>query len=343
MSLSTAPGTLGARGDTRALLQRILVTVLALALVTAVLGLIAWLISLYLPPPPPPPRNPFGTALPREALPSTTGIGALLIVWQSAFYRELTATLKSIHDNGAALPALLWLSFAYGVFHAAGPGHGKAVISGYIVADNRSLRRGLALSFAAAVVQALVAIALVVSLTLALRATAATMSATTNVIEQGSFVLVALVGLYVLWRKSGALVALAGGGATHDPACDHVHLPGPDEVARLRSWREIAGVVLAAGLRPCAGALIILVFANAQGLLWAGIAATFAMALGTALTTGALAALAVFFKFTALKLASGSSLRGARIIAVLEVLAAAFVAVLGAALFLGLWIGGQGS
>ncbi|MDZ4369370.1 MAG: nickel transporter, partial [Afipia sp.] len=107
--------------------------------------------------------------------------------------------------------------------------------------------------------------------------------------------------------------------------------------------REMAGVVLAAGLRPCAGALIILVFANAQGLLWAGIAATFAMALGTALTTGALAALAVFFKFAALRFAGGGSLRGARIIAGLEVLAAAFVAVLGAALFFGLWIGGQGS
>lgn len=342
MSLSTAPETLSPRGDARRLVQRIIVALLALALVAGALGLVAWLIALYSPPPPPPPRNPFGTALPREALPSTTGIGALLIAWQSAFYRELTATLKSIHDSGAALPGLLWLSFAYGVFHAAGPGHGKAVISGYIVADNRSLRRGLALSFAAAIVQALVAIALVAVLTLVLRATAATMSATTGIIEQGSFVLVALVGLYVLWRKSGSFVALAGGAAAHDPTCDHVHLPGPDEIARLTGWREMAGIVLAAGLRPCAGALIVLVFANAQQLFWAGIAATFAMALGTALTTGALAALAVFFKFTALRLASGGSPRGARIIVALEVLAAAFVAVLGAALFFGLWAAGQG-
>lgn len=343
MSLSTAPGTMSQSGDARRLVRRIAIALLALALVAGALGLIAWLIALYSPPPPPPPRNPFGTALPREALPSTTGIGALLIAWQSAFYRELTAALKSIHDSGAALPALLWLSFAYGVFHAAGPGHGKAVISGYIVADNRSLRRGLALSFAAAILQAIVAIALVAVLTLILRATAATMSATTTIIEQGSFALVALVGLYVLWRKSGALVALAGNAAAHDPGCDHVHLPGPDEIARLTSWREMAGVVFAAGLRPCAGALIVLVFANAQGLFWVGVAATFAMALGTALTTGALAAIAVFFKFTALRLAGGGSARGARMIAVLEVLAAAFVAVLGAALFFGLWAAGQGS
>lgn len=322
--------------------RRLLVVLLALVLVAGALGLIAWLASLYFPPPPPPPRNPFGTALPREALPATSGIGAVILAWQSSFYRELTATLKAIAQSPAALPGLLGLAFAYGVFHAAGPGHGKAVISGYIVADDRSLKRGLSLSFAAALLQALVAIVLVGTLTLALNATAKTMTSTTFVIEQGSFALVALVGLYVLWRKAGRFVALRR-GAAHDPAaCDHAHLPGPEQISRLRV-REMAGVVVAAGLRPCAGALIILVFANAQGLFWAGIAATFAMALGTALTTGALAALAVFFKFAALRLAGSGSLRGARIIAGLEVLAAAFVAVLGAALFLGLWAAGQGS
>jgi nickel/cobalt exporter len=327
-----------------ALPRRLLVALLALALVAGALGLVAWLASLWFPPPPPPPRNPFGTALPREALPATSGIGAVILAWQSSFYRELTATLKGIAQSPAALPGLLGLAFAYGVFHAAGPGHGKAVISGYIVADDRSLRRGLALSFAAALVQALVAIALVGTLTLALNATAKTMASTSWAIEQGSFALVALVGLHVLWRKAGRFVALGRGGAAHDPAsCDHAHLPGPEEISRLRSFREMAGVVLAAGLRPCAGALIILVFANAQGLFWAGIAATFAMALGTALTTGALAALAVFFKFAALRFAGGGSLKGARIIAGLEVLAAAFVAVLGAALLLGLWAAGQGS
>jgi len=325
------------------LFSRAGVALLALVLVAGALLAIAWLASLWFPPPPPPPRNPFGTALPREALPATTGIGAVILAWQSSFYRELTATLKSIAQSPAALPGLLGLAFAYGVFHAAGPGHGKAVISGYIVADNRSLKRGLALSFAAALLQALVAIGLVGALTIALDATARTMASTTAAIEQGSFALVALVGLYVLWRKAGNLVAL-GSGAVHDPArCDHVHMPGAEAVSRLRSVREMAGVVLAAGLRPCAGALIIQVFANAQGLLWAGIAATFAMALGTALTTGALAALAVFFKFAALRFAGGGSLAGARMIAWLEVLAAAFVAVVGAALLLGLWAAGQGS
>ncbi|AOO79353.1 nickel/cobalt transporter [Bosea vaviloviae] len=323
--------------------RRLIVVVVTLALVAGVLALLAQFVTSLSPVPPPPPRNPFGGAMPREALPSTTGIGGLLLAWQSSFYRELTAALKAIHQSPAALWSLMALAFGYGVFHAAGPGHGKAVISGYIVADNRSLRRGLGLSFAAAILQALVAITLVATLTLALRATAQTMTTAADMVEQASFALVALVGLFVLWRKAGALLALGHGAQAHDPTCDHVHMPGPDEISRLKSWREMAGVVFAAGLRPCAGALIILVFSASQGLLWAGIAAAFAMALGTALTTGALAALAVFFKFAALKFAGGGTLRGARLIAGLELLAAGFVAVLGAALFFGLWAAGAGS
>ncbi|CAN7712195.1 nickel/cobalt transporter [Bosea sp. LjRoot9] len=326
-----------------ALSRRLIVVAVTLALVAAVLALLAHFVTSLSPVPPPPPRNPFGGAMPREALPSTTGIGGLLLAWQSSFYRELTAALKAIHQSPAALWSLMALAFGYGVFHAAGPGHGKAVISGYIVADNRSLRRGLGLSFAAAILQALVAITLVGTLTLALRATAQTMTTAADMVEQASFALVALVGLFVLWRKAGALLALGHGAQAHDPTCDHVHMPGPDEISRLKSWREMAGVVLAAGLRPCAGALIILVFSASQGLLWAGIAAAFAMALGTALTTGALAALAVFFKFAALKFAGGGTLRSARLIAGLELLAAGFVAVLGAALFFGLWAAGAGS
>lgn len=323
--------------------RRALLCALALAVVAGGLALLAFAVSLWSPPAPPPPRNPFGTALPREALPSTTGIGAVLIAWQSSFYRELTATLKAIAQTPAAIWGLLGLSFGYGVFHAAGPGHGKAVISGYIVADNRSLGRGLALSFAAAILQALVAIAIVSVATLIFRTTAAQMNMATSAIEQGSFLLVALVGLLVLWRKAGSFAALGQDGAAHDASCDHVHMPDAQEIARLRDWRDMAGVVLAAGLRPCAGALIILVFAATQGLYWAGIAAALAMGLGTAITTGALAALAVFFKFAALKFASGGSLRSVRLLAGLELLAAAFVAVLGAALFAGLWIGGMGS
>lgn len=325
---------------------------LPLRLAVAISALLAiaalfWLASFWFEAPAPatpPPRNPFGGALPREALPTGSGFGAFILSWQSAFYRDLTAALKAIATSTTALPGLLGLAFAYGVFHAAGPGHGKAVISSYILADGRSLKRGLVLCVLAALLQAFVAIALVLTLTLALKATAATMGVTTRLIEQTSFLLVALVGLWVLWRKSRQAAALLDGTAlTHDEACDHVHLPEAQVIGRMQSYRELAAVVLAAGLRPCAGALILLVLALSQGLFWAGIVATFAMAAGTAIMTGALAALAVFFKFAAMRLATGRGVWPARILLGLECLAAAFVALLGLVLFFGYWSSSQGA
>jgi len=86
-----------------------------------------------------------------------------------------------------------------------------------------------------------------------------------------------------------------------------------------------------------------LVFALSQGLFPAGIAATFAMALGTALTTGAIAAVAVFGKALALRLAGGRGATGALLLSGLELLAAAFVLVFGASLLMGMWSAGGGS
>jgi len=284
----------------------------------------------------PPPRSPFGIGF-REAAPSATGLGGWILALQSSFSRSLQGALQAIKAGGGWGPMLL-LGFSYGIFHAAGPGHGKAVIAGYIVAGERALARGFSLSFAAALLQALVAVSLVGIGSLLLHVTAAAMTRAGTVIETVSFALVALLGLTITWRKAGRLAALGRGvpAKACGADCGHVHLSDGAALARLGTWRERAGVVLAAGSRPCAGAVLILVFCAAQGLLAAGIAATFAMALGTALTTGALASLAVFAKALALRLAGGRGEAGARAVAGLELLAGAFVLVLGAAMLSGL-------
>jgi nickel/cobalt exporter len=228
------------------------------------------------------------------------------------------------------------------VFHAAGPGHGKAVIAAYLVSDERALAKGFGLSLASALVQALVAIGLVGAVAIVLEATAATMNRVAAGIEWTSFAFVAVLGLALTWRKAGKVLgtwtsARDPHAASQASTCDHVHLPPPEALARLTRWRDMAGVVLAAGIRPCAGALIVLVFALSQGLFPAGIAATFAMALGTALTTGLIAAVAVFAKGLALRVAGGRGATGEVLVAGLELTAAAFVAVLGFSLLLGLW------
>ena len=346
--------------------QRVLVALAALAGAALVLALLGTAASALLGTPAvPPPRNPFGTGL-REAAPGATGLGGWILAVQGEFYRGLTGALAAARREGGAPSWLVGIGFLYGVFHAAGPGHGKGVIAGYLLATKRTLAKGLGLSFAAALVQAGVAIGLVVVLAAVLKLGAPGINAAAGWVETASFAGLLAVGTALLWRKTAGVVSPAhshgvaggrahhhGGGdhAGHGPdshghghghatgescaACGHVHIPPPAALERAGSWRESAGIVLAAGIRPCSGAIILLVFALSQGLFGAGILAVLAMGLGTAVTTGALAALAVLAKNAAIRLTRGQGRTGEILVGWLEVAAAAFVAALGGALLLG--------
>ncbi|WP_375464989.1 nickel/cobalt transporter [uncultured Methylobacterium sp.] len=311
--------------------SRLVLMVGAILVAMLVLSGLVWLVAPGFAAPPP--RSPFGVGF-REAAPSAAGLGGWLLAIQASFSRNLQAAVAGLEGGGDWGPVVS-LGFTYGVFHAAGPGHGKAVIAGYLVAGERVLRRGLGLSFAAAMLQALVAIAIVGAGRLVLGATAAGMTRAGNTIETASFALVALLGLALTWRKAGRLAAL-GSPAACGPDCGHARLADARALASLDTWRERTGVVLAAGSRPCAGAVLILVFSASRGMLAAGVVATFAMALGTTLTTGALASLAVFAKGAALRLAGGRGQAGTLAVGALELLAGAFVLVLGLAMLLGL-------
>lgn len=311
---------------------RLVVASVAVALAAALLAGLALLVAPGVAAPPP--RSPFGIGF-REAAPSATGLGGWLLAMQASFSRSLQGAVSALKAGGGWWP-LVSIGFAYGVFHAAGPGHGKAVIAGYILAGERTLRRGLSLSVAAAFLQACVAILIVAIGMLILNATAAGMSRAGTLIETASFVMVAAIGAVLTWRKSGRLARRAIGSSDCAPDCTHLHLSDAARIDRLEGWRERLGVVIAAGSRPCAGAVLILVFSASQGVLAAGLAATFAMALGTALTTSALASLAVFAKGVALHLAGGRGAAGTLALGALEVLAAAFVLVLGLAMLAGL-------
>lgn len=321
---------------------------LALAAVAAVAGAVALLAWLFAPaaPPPVPKKNPFGAGL-REAAPQAQGFGAWILAVQGGFYRRLQEAVAALARDGGAVWTLAGLGFAYGVFHAAGPGHGKAVIAAYLVSSERALLKGVGLSLAAALLQALVAVALVGVAAALLHATAAGMSRAANAVEIAGFAAVAALGALLVWRKAGKVLGVAAlaqdSRGCAAAGCGHAHPPPPEAIDRIARWREAAGVVLAAGLRPCAGAIVVLAFALAQGVFAAGVAAAFAMALGTALATGAIAALAVFAKALALRWAGGRGAAGALAAAGLELLAAAAVLVLGASLLLGLWSGAPAS
>src|SRR5271167_3937544 len=301
------------------------------------------------------------------------GLTGWLMGEQSWLTHLIAAKVHALHGQPSAAWGLIGLGLAYGVFHAAGPGHGKAILASYMLANEKSLKRGAVMALIAALLQALIAIALVGAAGFVFRATASQMNHAADWIVLASYCAVAAMGLWLVWRKGGALIAAlsrhvdrrravasapayagvawgrvafslsaaafrAGppdGGATPIEACGHAHAPDAAELDGTFSWRAAAGTVIAAGARPCSGAILVLVFAMAQGLFAAGVAATFAMALGTAVTTGALAWMAVFAKSAAMRFAAGEDSRVALIARGLEFAAALAVLAFGVMLVFG--------
>lgn len=283
--------------------------------------------------------TPFGLGAPGAA---PTGVTGFILAKQAEFYRALIQAVRAAKADGAALPLLAGLSFAYGVFHAAGPGHGKAVISSYLLADGGTLKRGIGLAFASALVQAAAAILFVGVLALLLGATARTMADAMAMVEIAAYGAIALFGAWLAFRKARALFAVATGrplpgGHVHGPDCGCIdkHAPDPHLLDGPGGWRRAAVAVVSAGARPCSGAILVLTFALSQGVLWSGVAATFAMAAGTALTVSAIAILAVYGKRLAVRFAAAASGRGALLLLGVEFFAALLVLGFGLALLTG--------
>jgi len=351
-------------------------------------------------------KSPFGA----PAEPQVGGIVGWLLAKQSEFYRQMSGAIRSAKEDGSAVWWLLAISFAYGIFHAAGPGHGKAVIASYLVANQETARRGIVLSFASGLMQALVAVAIVGVGAVLLNATATTMCSAEKVVEIASYGLIALLGARLVWVKGAAFLrtwqppapalALAGAPAAavaqvahdhghahahdhqhrahhhdhhdhdhhghdhhhpghaaaqahvhhdhvhHDHAhhdhvhgddcgCGHSHGPAPSELAGPGGWQRGLQAIFVAGIRPCSGAILVLVFALAQGLFWAGVAATLVMGFGTAITVATIAVLAVAAKDVARRLSAGRDGGGALIMRGLEFGAAGLVLLFGAGLLLG--------
>jgi len=150
---------------------------------------------------------PFG-APPHAAGMSASGITGWISAEQAAFYRSLSGFIRASKDDGAAMWELFGISFVYGIFHAVGPGHGKAVISSYLVANEETWRRGVILSFASAGIQSVVAIVIVAIAAVLLGATAKAIGLTVHLVEIASYALVILIGLRLLYVKGrGFLIA----------------------------------------------------------------------------------------------------------------------------------------
>ena len=315
-------------------------------------------------------HHPFAVGVDEGAVGPQGGFGAWLIQQESGFYQALTGAVRATRAGFAGAATLVALSFAYGIFHAAGPGHGKAVITSYMVSNEAALRRGLLIALLAALLQATVATAVVGIAAFVFDATAPKMAAAARAIEFFSYLCILVLGAFLCWRKGWALVAsfwpepafsslayaghpgevealarsagthsrfVADDGGTpnvHGLDCDCIHMPDPRLFASRRlDARAAALAVVTAGARPCSGAILVLVFALSQGIFAVGVGAAFAMALGTAATTGGLACAAVYAKGLAQRISGTATKRAAVVGRVVELLAAVCVLIVGGTLF----------
>jgi nickel/cobalt exporter len=336
---------------------------------------------------------PFGAPHPAADM-SASGLSGWIFAEQAAFYRSLSGFIRASKENGAAMWELFGISFVYGIFHAVGPGHGKAVISSYVVANEETWRRGVVLSFVSAGIQSVVAIIVVAVAAVLLGATAKAIGLTVHLVEIISYALVILIGLRLLyvkgrgfriacreltWRQAPDFAfASAPGAATlstkpfqlpdrrfgamamrggqcqidgcpahahsfhchddhdhHESAWGHAHGPEPTMLAGAGGWRRGLAAVVAVGLRPCSGAIIVLIFALAQDLFWTGVGATLFMGLGTAVTVAAIATVAVSARGLASRIARTRAGLGMLTMRAIEVGSAALIVAFGILLLAG--------
>jgi ABC-type nickel/cobalt efflux system permease component RcnA len=321
--------------------------------------------------------HPFAT--PEQRLNFSLGgwfaeFSAQMAMWQSHFYRQLTGAVRAWQQDGWAAWLLLGLSFAYGVFHALGPGHGKAVLTAYVLANRETIRNGALLALLSAFLQAVVAVVLIGVAAGLLNVSGVTLNRATWWLELGSYFMMVALGLFLVYRHviRAAFQRGAQGhqhpehehhahehhshahhGHAHDHAhqhtpthqhdaecgCGHLHVPDPALVSGKLNWSRASSAILAVGLRPCTGAVFVLVFTLSQGFFIAGIAAALAMGLGTGLTVAALASASLWANHALEKIVDGPKLRlGMYLVAIVQGLASVAVLLFGLLMFSAAWM-----
>lgn len=279
-------------------------------------------------------------------------LGRLAAEAQRALQAPLAGAVRAVKaGEPAAWGGLLAVCFGYGVVHAAGPGHGKFVIGGYGVARRVPVLRLSVVALAASLAQAGVAVGLVYAGVLALGWGRERMvGLAEGALAAVSWAAIGAIGLWLVWRGARGIGRQVRGrqgqdhralhdhgqGYGHDHGHDHVHghgegcgcghAHGPDaaRVVQARGWREMAALVAGVAVRPCSGALFLLVLTFQMGIGAAGVAGAFAMGLGVAVVTVAVAVLAVWSREGAL--AGLGEARVWRVLPVVEMAGGAVIA-----------------
>lgn len=238
-------------------------------------------------------------------------------IWQRSLNQQMTLLLQQVashpHQAGAAL---MGFSLIYGVLHALGPGHGKVVIATFLATHPTKVKTSLQLTLAAAVVQGCVAIALVTVLLGIMGLSSRQLHLSSFWLEKGSYLLVVALGGWLCWRAAGKILRILRPSRTAvihriiptdhshsaECGCGHQHVPDSTMLDRAVSGKTKLVVVLSMGLRPCSGAIMMLLFSKVIGVYLWGVFSALVMAGGTAMTVSAMALLVQASRSLAVKL-----------------------------------------
>lgn len=235
-----------------------------------------------------------------------------LQAWQRDLTRSISQLLGLAHEH--PLKALFYVSAAsisYGFLHAIGPGHGKVIMVSYLSTHPTKVKTSLMLSISAALLQALVAIVLVSALLFVLETSMREVNSKASYLIDASFVAMILLGLHLAWKsirdflKQKANAKVHNHEHSHDHShdehshshehshdehshshdhacgCGHKHHASPDDIDQAKNLKDYLGIVLSIGIRPCSGALLVLIFAKSLGIYWLGMIGAIAMGMGT--------------------------------------------------------------
>lgn len=237
--------------------------------------------------------------------------------WQKEISNQLSELLydAKTHLISAGL-SLSALSFLYGVLHSLGPGHGKLIVTTYIATHPTKVKLSLLLTILSALLQAIVAILLVSMLLMIFHSSMHEVNEQANLFITLSFYIIILLGIVVVIRSIRfiykEIYSKQKNIATNNPldsndhsatsenqehtdscGCGHKHFAGAKEINNASSFKEYLVIILSIGLRPCTGAIMVLLFANMVGIYWLGILSAFIMAIGTAITTSTIAMMTI--------------------------------------------------
>jgi len=266
-----------------------------------------FLLTLFLTAPAWAQGNPFATGNKPSALATSgeveagffTRIALTMAEWQRGLNQEIAARFTDWQTagSGKALALILGLSFLYGVVHAAGPGHGKTVVASYLVSRRETVLRGLMIGSAISLIQAVVAIVLVGILGFAFSLAHLRVTDHAATVETVSYALVLALGLWLTWsawkghdhhhHHHGV-----GDHHHHDHGHGHDHHHHHHDHGHHHhappARGGALGLVITAGLTPCASAIIVMLFALALQAFAVGVLAVLVMAVGMAITVSAI-------------------------------------------------------